>query len=674
MTYIGSLSGSSSSGSSSTQNTGSISGLASGINTDAIVNALVQGAQAPLVSQLQQRQVLQWKQENYQQVNTALNSLQSSLSNLRLQSTFLAQQTSSSNSSLITATSNGLAANGTYSVAVSQLAQGATLSSASALSTDPNYGNTTLAQLAGNPLGANSTSTSVGLTVNGKAYTFNPQTDTINSILQTLSTDPASGVTAFYDANAGKVVMQTTATGSSAQIQVSSDTAGLFQNVFQIPPAAPVVSTAFPAGTLSAGGVVEINGQKLSFTAGQSISSVATAINQVTNATGVTATANTTSQTLTLAGSSLYSPISISDPSGILQMASSPATAAQDATYSVSGVSSSSPNNNPVFNGVTLNLQGVTGANPVSVTVSSNTTGIVQAVTGFVQQYNQTLQTMQGLYNQQRNFSYQPLTSAQESQMTQAQVDQWNQKAQSGMLGFDPLLGDTMNTLESAANTIVTGLTGTGGQAAPNSLSSIGISPISPMNGISPGSTTPGVTTTGWNTYGLLQINTAQLTAAVQANPQGVMNLFTNSGVTAGTTNPTQQGLAVQMYNSVTSSISQVTQEAGLSVTPLPTTPNSNTGSILLPSTGIDPNGDLTSLFSGDANSASFLGQQISAIDSRSQKIQTQISSQRQIWLNQFVQMEQAIQQMNSQSSQLIGMLGSVPSTSSSSSSGTTGH
>jgi len=108
MTYIGSLSGSSSSGSSSTQNTGSISGLASGINTDAIVNALVQGAQAPLVSQLQQRQVLQWKQENYQQVNTALNSLQSSLSNLRLQSTFLAQQTSSSNSSLITATSNGL--------------------------------------------------------------------------------------------------------------------------------------------------------------------------------------------------------------------------------------------------------------------------------------------------------------------------------------------------------------------------------------------------------------------------------------------------------------------------------------------------------------------------------------------------------------------------------------
>lgn len=664
MTFIGSISGSSGSGGSSgysmPTNTNSIQGLASGMDTESIVNGLVEAAQAPLVSLLQQRQVLQWKAEQYQQVNTALTNLQTSLSNLRLQSTFMVQQASSTNSSLVTASSDGLAANGTYSVSVTQLAQGATISSSKSLSVDSSYGDTPLAQLANNPLGTYSSSPFT-IKVNNQSFTIDPSKDTINSVLQEISSNTATGVTAFYDANSGKVVMQTTATGSSANIQLSTDAASnqFFQNTLGL----TLPQNSIVSGTLSdpitSSGVIEINGQKISISSGDSLSTIASNITKATSSFGVTASVTTNSTTgtesITLDTSSLYTPLNISDPNNIFNFSAPtvPAgdTASKDANYTVNGVSTTSSNNNPVFNGLSLNLQGVTGtSNPVTVTVSSNTDQIVKTITDFVQTYNQTLQTMQGLYNQQRNYSYQPLTAAQESQMSSTQIDEWNQKAQAGMLSYDSTLGNAMSDLERTASTVLSGLTNNG---TTTSLESIGITPISPMSGVSAGNTAPGVTTTGWNTYGLLQIDTTKLTQAVQSNPQAVMNLFTNDS-----TDTTQEGLAKQMYSSVSNSITQITQQAGLSTTPLPTTPNSTTGQILLPSTAIDPNADLTSLFSSDAYDTSFLGTQINSIDTRAEQIQKQISSQKTMWQNQFAQMEQAIQSLNSEQSQLIGMLG----------------
>jgi flagellar hook-associated protein 2 len=657
VTFIGSISGSSSGsgGYSLPQNTNSIQGLASGIDTQSIVNGLVQAAQAPLVTMMQQRQVLQWKSEQFQQVNTALTNLQSSLSSMRLQSSFLVQQTSSTNSSLITASSNGLAANGTYSVAVTQLAEGATISSGSSLSVDSTYADTKLANLAGSPLGSYSSSP-FSILVNGQSISIDPSADTINTVLQKISSNTSARVSAFYDTNSGKVVMQTTATGSSAYISLSADAASnqFFQNTLHLTQPQSSITSGTIVDPLTSGGVVDINGQKIALSANETLAQVATDITTATSNFGVTATAG--SGMITLSTANLYSPLNISDPSNLLNLQSPtiPAgdTASEDAVYSVNGVASTSPNNNPVFNGVSLNLQGVTGtANPVTVTVSSNTSQIEQTITNFVQTYNQTLQTMQGLYNQQRNYSYQPLTAAQEAQMSSTQIDEWNQKAQAGMLAFDPTLGSSMSNMQNAVSTILSGLTSNG---STTSLSSIGITPIDPMNGVSSGSTAPGVTTTGWNTYGLLQINTAQLTQALQSNPQAVMSLFTNNS-----TDTTEEGLAKQLYTSVSNSITQIKQEAGLSITPLPTAPNSNTGQILLPSTAIDPNADLASLFSPDTYDTSFLGTQISSIDTRAEQIQKQISSQQTMWQNQFAQMEQAIQSLNSQQSQLIGMLSS---------------
>lgn len=921
MTYIGSLMG----GSSNTSSSGSaisfapgqgISGLASGINTDAIVQGYMQMAYEPLIQLLQQRQITLWKQESYQRVNNTLTDLQSNLSSLQLQSTFLQNATSSSNSSLVSASASTLSPNGSYSVTVQQLASGVTLASTSTLSTDPNYANTPINQLSPNPLGLSSSSTApLTFTLNGQTFTVNPATDTINSILQEISSNTAAGVSGFYDPNTGRVVLQTTSTGSGALIEVSNDTSGIFSKLFGLQAVDPMTlnPTMSPSGGI-AGGVVNINGVTFSFASGESLQTVAAQITAQSAKTGVTATYNgstltlsgaeTASQTLdvsqmpsagdvlTIAGTqitfynsaqgqsapssgigidlstantpaalasaianavnsnsslssiltatvapngtqvilnanttgsagnfatsyqpvnggvivgaetlgtsstpttdtitfnsvpsagdilyvagqeiefydsskgpapsgsnitavdihgqttstiasavasaltgatgtangnqltitaksngatslgvdyvyanapitgtgvtnasniTLYSGISVTDPtnyqdqSTVLGVPSSYASAAQadglqlaqNAYYTINGYASSSPTNQVTFNNTTFSLNGVTST-PVNVTVSTNVNAIVQAITNFVQQYNETLQYMQIQYNTIRNYDYLPLTAAQAQQMTSDQVAEWTQEAQAGMLENDPLLGSVMNNLKNTISTVLPSQGTANINGVPteiNSLASIGITPIDPLTGVSSGAIAPGVTTTGWNTYGLLQINTAQLQAAVEANPQAVMNLFTGSGSSSSGSsstsgvNPTE-GIAKQLYSVVTNSINMIRQQAGTGDTYDPTSPTNSTTSNsssssntsnLLAYTLIDPTADLSTLFSQDAYNTSFLGQQVETMDQQALAMDQQLQELQQRYEQEFSNMESQIAAINTQSAYISSMMG----------------
>ncbi|MCL6593346.1 MAG: flagellar filament capping protein FliD [Alicyclobacillus sp.] len=687
MTYIGSLSGASSAGgtaaggtSSPTYTPGSgLSGLASGINTDAMVNAMVQAAQVPLVQMLQQRQVLQWQEMRYQQVNAALSSLQQSVSNLQLQSSFLAHTASSSNPSVVTATASTLAPTGTFNITIQQLAQGATVASSTPLSGDPSQ--LTVGQFNGGQ--------GITLTLNGQSLTFQAN-DTLQTVLSNITSQTATGVSAFYDSNTGQAVFQTTNTGSGAVMLADSQTASFLVSAFNLsyPPA--LTSSVNLSGGLTSSVTLDINGQRIQLNGSASspltLSQIEAAINNplVQAKTGVTASDDgqghlVLSPSYTDASGNTYKLLSLisvseSDAANALGFNGEytgvqAQQVAQDAVYSVNGYTTTSSSNQASFNGLTLNLlSGVPGSS-ATITVGVDVDTIVNTITDFVQQYNQTLQLMQGLYNEQRNYDYLPLTSQQAAQMTQTQIDEWNQKAQSGMLANDPLLGNIMNTLENDMQLTLNNQTSSlvnGQTVTLNSLAAIGITPIDPLNGVSSGAIAPGVTTTGWNTYGLLQINTDQLRAAVQADPQAVMRLFTNNPSLPGNQNNMSTGVAVQLYNDLDNQIQQLTQQAGANpdINSEIITKLSNGASAgivgMLPYTPIDPNADFSTLFSLDPADVSFLGQQISGIDSQAEDMQQQISDLQQRYQNEFNQMEQALSQLSTQSSFLAGISSSA--------------
>ncbi|MCL6454452.1 MAG: flagellar filament capping protein FliD [Alicyclobacillus sp.] len=685
MTYIGSLQGgtggSASVGSVSYTPGSGLSGLASGVNTDAMVQGLMGAAQVPLIQLLQQRQVLQWQEIRYQQVNASLTDLQNQVQNMQLQSTFLANQTTSSDASVVTASASPVTPQGTYSVTVGQLAQGATLSSAAAIpTTDASYpSDTPLSSIADGATGG-TYANGVTLTINGQSFSFSG-TNTLQDVLNQINSNPSVGVTAFFDTNSDRFVFQTTATGGAAKVNVDAATAQFFSDAFDVQNAqksAGLTGATNLSNGLSTAATIYINGQKMSLSG--TLSNMVQTINGYSATTGVTAQISSSGSNITLMPTStdsggtseqLLSLISVSDPSGVFGFpgysGAQAQQVAQDATFTVNGVDEVSATNQPTFNGLQLNLQG-TSSSPVNISVTPDVSSVVKSIENFVQQYNQTLQLMQGLYNEKRDYSYQPLTQQQASQMTQTQIDQWNQKAQTGVLENDPTLGGAMNTLENDIQQIVSGQ-----PSGYNSLQAIGISPIDPLTGPASGAIAPGVTTTGWNTYGLLQVDPTQLQNAIQSNPQAVMRLFTNNPQLPGATSGVGTGIGVQLYNDLESQIQQLTAQAGANPnvsSEIQTTTASGatiTGAGLMTYTLIDPNADFSSLFGTDSVDTSYLGQQISGMDSQATSMQQQLNQLQQRYQNEFSQMEQALAQINNQSGGLMAMLGGGSSGSSAS-------
>ena len=144
--------------------------------------------------------------------------------------------------------------------------------------------------------------------------------------------------------------------------------------------------------------------------------------------------------------------------------------------------------------GVTLTLNGVTPTNsPVTITTSPpapNTNSIIQAVQQFVSDYNSAIQGLQTAIN-----------TAPPSESNSSYASPYT-----GSLFGDPQLEDMMANIRSSVDTANSSLT-TGFQ----SLQDIGIS-----TGASNG------TTNASATEGLLTVDTATLTAAIQANPTAV--------------------------------------------------------------------------------------------------------------------------------------------------------
>ncbi|KIL49945.1 flagellar filament capping protein FliD [Jeotgalibacillus soli] len=116
-------------------NTIRFSGMASGMDTQSIVDSLMRAERLPLDRIKQNKQILQWRQEDYRAINTKLTSFRDSLLSMRLQSTYQSKIVTSSNPDRLTATANSTAGNVSYTMQkVTQLATAATNSSAVSIS------------------------------------------------------------------------------------------------------------------------------------------------------------------------------------------------------------------------------------------------------------------------------------------------------------------------------------------------------------------------------------------------------------------------------------------------------------------------------------------------------------------------------------------------------------
>src|SRR5690625_1840933 len=153
-------------------------GLASGLDVDEIVGGLVQAERVPLDRLLQKRQVLQWQQDAFRDINRRLRELRDAAFDLRLESTFQARSVSVSNESILTAKVSAGAALGAHTLEVQSLATGVRFFSSGELGLEAN------GTFAGDD---NTYHFTIANGDASKDFTFNAATDTIHSLVRDIN-------------------------------------------------------------------------------------------------------------------------------------------------------------------------------------------------------------------------------------------------------------------------------------------------------------------------------------------------------------------------------------------------------------------------------------------------------------------------------------------------------
>lgn len=216
------------------------------------------------------------------------------------------------------------------------------------------------------------------------------------------------------------------------------------------------------------------------------------------------------------------------------------------------------------FNGVSAkNADGTYQASTISV--SQDTDKIVDNVKKFVETYNTLIDSLNTKYREEKNTDYKPLTKKQEGEMTESQIDKWNEKAKSGLLYHDnniySIISDMRESLYTKVDAVDTVLSdANGNKYSYNSMSSIGI--------------------TSSTNQGHITLDEEKLKKALTEDPDCVYQLFASdqdSTYISGSTNKNQSdtytsksdylntGIANRLYNAMTTNISNLESYAGTS-------------------------------------------------------------------------------------------------------------
>ena len=195
-----------------------------------------------------------------------------------------------------------------------------------------------------------------------------------------------------------------------------------------------------------------------------------------------------------------------------------------------------STSNSFTFDGTSINLSDVgdfdaQGVEDDYITIDTkrDTSGIKDVIVKFVDDYNTLLDDLYGEINTSRPKSsgsyYDPLTEEQEEEMSDEEIEKWNENAKQGLLYNDRNISRFLSEIRSAMNTAVDGFT----------LYDLGID-----------------LTDSWSDNGKLEIDESKLDNALEVYGDKVAELFTSTN-----------GIAAKLESTVDKAISTKTNKYG---------------------------------------------------------------------------------------------------------------
>lgn len=123
----------------------------------------------------------------------------------------------------------------------------------------------------------------------------------------------------------------------------------------------------------------------------------------------------------------------------------------QDAQIELNGAVFTSTTNVFEINGLTITALDKTTGNGITLTTSDDTDGIYDKIKSFLKEYNELINEMDKLYNAESAEDYEPLTDEEKAEMSENEIEKWEEKIKSAVLRRD----GTLNTVSSAMKEIM---------------------------------------------------------------------------------------------------------------------------------------------------------------------------------------------------------------------------
>ncbi len=619
-----------------------LSGLASGLDTDSIVEQLMRAEKVPLNKLYQKKQLAEWKQEEYRDIISKLNKFKTSYfnttnmaSNVTSKSSFKKFLGSSTNDSYVTISGNADSAVGSHTVSVISLATEAKIKGTAGV-TDALQGKVLNFSLSGQK---------IALTLDGvtKEIVLDNYTAGTDEIVNKQGTglqdlvDKAFGagkISVSFDVSTDNLSFE--ATGGAGRITLSNaDQSGALTSLGFGIGASNRLNTARPLGYLASSFASDlkfdedgnvsftINSKKFTFSVDTSLSSMMNTINSDKTA-NVNMRYDETSDRFLLtskqtgAGSNIVFGTTQGDIDFIntFGLNMNNYEEGKDASAMIDGVLVTRSTNSFTVNNTiyTLNKAHTDPVNQSeTVSLTTDTDSVFNNIKAFVDDYNKLIDEINTTISEKYDRDFAPLTDEQKEELSEDEVKKWEEKAKTGLLRHDSMLQEMLYSMRTALSDSITGIS--------KDLTSIGI------------------TTSVYTDKGKLIIDENKLKAAIQSDPDNVAELFTkksNLSYTECTT--TAQRRERYSTEGLGNRISDILEDY------IRTT---NGKGILLQKAGME--GDTTQY-------ENTLFDQIDDYEDDIKELITKLNNKEQYYYSKFTNLETYINQMNSQSSYITSM------------------
>ncbi|MCZ8523605.1 MULTISPECIES: flagellar filament capping protein FliD [Paenibacillus] len=435
---------------------------------------------------------------------------------------------------------------------------------------------------------------------NNKLFNFKREGTFASKTMTTVGDTSAVAAKATGDAAAGtlkiEVTQMATPSISTSSAAITADTA-FKTNV-------PLKDTEFAAGfTQVTPATSPVTYQEFDITVNSktirinpNTDSLDSMMSKINSQAGVTAFYDSTNRVVSLSGGGQAISVGGDFMTNTLKLGAG--SAPTDAQLKINGVATTRSSNSFSVNGVQVTLNGV-GA--VTIDVKSDTDKVVDSIKTFINDYNSLLKTLQDKVGEDKFRNYTPLTSEQKEAMKDTDITLWEAKAKSGLLKNDSILMGLANSMRSSmSNPVETG------NPKYRTLSAIGID------------------TGSYTEKGQLYIKSeAKLREAIEADPQAVINLFTQDG--NGDTDTSDVGVGERLYQDLMGGLEKIAKKAGTSAF-----------------------SDM-SVFKSDSD----IGKKLTDLNTRISAGNSRLTDLESRYYKQFAAMEAAMSKYNSQSSYL---------------------